>query len=148
MSNFDLNNPFGDMQEAKRPQVKFGKPGDWFRGTLVDNAREIENKLSAKHEMQLIAEFKMHGGSYHDIVNKIPVQEATEIKAGDFMSFFCKGIVKDQLKKAKIGQIVGLKFEEEKASSQPGYNATKIIKVYLGDMDPEYQGETGSDLNP
>ncbi len=138
-------NPFEGMNEAKRPQVKFGKPGDWFKGVLVDNTREIPNRLSAKQEMQLVAEFKMIGGSYHGILNKIVDAEPTEVVPGEFMSYFAKGIVKDQLKKAKIGQIIGLSFSEEKPATQPGFNNTKIIKVYLGDMDPTYQGEMSTD---
>src|SRR3990167_177602 len=99
------NDPFAGMTEAKRPQVKFGKVGDWFKGTVVDNTREIENKLSAKREMQTIYEFKMHGGSFHDIVDKVPQADVTDIKAGEFYSYFAKGAVKAQLKSAKIGQV-------------------------------------------
>lgn len=138
------SDPFDGMEEAKRPQVKLGKVGDWFKGTITDNTREIENRLSAKHEMQLICEFKMQGGSYHNISEKVVAAEPTEVVKGDFMSFFAKGPVRDQLKKAKLGQIVGLKFAEERPPSQPGFNPTKIIKVYLGDMDPEFKGESGA----
>lgn len=140
-------NPFEGMEEAKRPQIKFGKVGDWFKGTIVDNTREIENKLSAKHEMQLICEFKIKGGSFHDIVDKIPATEPTLLNAGEFYSLFAKGPVKAQLERAKIGQVVGLRFAEERPNAQPGLNATKIIKVYLGEMDPEYQGEQAGDVN-
>ena len=142
-----MSDPFEGMSEAKRPQVKFGKIGDWFKGTLVDNTREIENKLSAKREMQLIAEFKMYGGSFHDINDKVVAAEATAINAGEFYSLFAKGPVKAQLERAKLGQVIGLRFAEERPSSQPGFNPTKIIKVFLGEMDPTYQGEQGVDTN-
>lgn len=138
--------PFAGMNEAKRPQIKMGKVGDWFLGTLTDNTREIENQLSAKHEMQTICEFKIHGGSFHDIVNKVASEEATVLKAGEFMSFFAKGMVRDQLKKAPIGTKIGVRFAEIKPSTKPGFNDTKIIKVFLGEMDPEYQGEQGKDV--
>lgn len=146
MSNFDPQDPFAGMEEAKRPQIKMGKVGDWFRGTLTDNSKEIENKLSAKHEMQTICEFKIQGGSFHDIVNKVPTDEIITLQPGDFYSYFAKGIVRDQLRKAKIGQIIGVRFAEEKKATTPGFNDTKIIKVFLGEMDPEYQGETGPSL--
>lgn len=139
--------PFEGMEEAKRPQIKFGKIGDWFKGTIVDNTREIENKLSAKHEMQLICEFKMFGGSFHNIENKVVMDEPTVLEQGEFYSYFAKGPVKVQLQRAKIGQIVGLRFTEERPNAQPGLNATKIIKVYLGEMDPDYQGEQAGDLS-
>ncbi len=137
--------PFAGMEEAKRPQVKFGTVGDWFKGTLVDNSRQIENKLSAKHEMQTIYEFKAHGGSFHDIVDKVVQPDATEIIPGEFYSYFGKGAVQAQMKNAKIGQVIGLRFAEQRKATQPGFNDTKIIKVFLGDMDPNYQGEQAGD---
>lgn len=142
-----MSDPFEGMNEAKRPQVKFGKVGDWFKGTLTDNSRQIENRLSAKHEMQTIYEFKAHGGSFHDIVDKVVQEEISEIVLGDFYSYFGKGAVQAQMKKAKLGQIIGLRFAEERKATQPGYNDTKIIKVFLGEMDPTYQGEQGGDLD-
>ena len=145
MDNINEQDPFAGMEEAKRPQIKMGKVGDWFRGTLTDNTKEIENKLSAKHEMQTICEFKIHGGSFHDIVNKVPVADATALTPGDYYSYFAKGIVRDQLRKAKIGQIIGVRFAEQKAATTPGFNDTKIIKVFLGEQDPEYGGETSTD---
>jgi len=145
--NMPEKDPLEGMKEVKSPQVKWGKIGDWFKGTLVDNTKQIENKLSAKHEMQLICEFKMKGGSFHDIVNKIPVENATEILDEEFYTLFAKGMVKSRLEKVKIGQIVGLRFTKEVPPSIPGHNPTKIIDVRLGDMDPEYQGETSVDIN-
>lgn len=139
--------PFEGMDEAKRPQIKFGKVSDWFKGTVVDNTRQMPNKLSAKQEMQTIYEFKAHGGSFHDIVNKVVQEDATEIVANEFYSFFAKGAVQAQLKNAKIGQIVGLRFAEQRPATTPGFNDTKIIKVFLGEMDPNYQGEQSGDLN-
>lgn len=143
--------PFAGMSEAKRPQVKFGKVGDWFKGTLTDNTRQVENQLSAKHEMQTVFEFKMHGGSFHDIVESAPgrfdpVAEATEIEKDSFLTYFGKGAVQSQMRNVKIGQIVGMRFAEEKPSSKPGMNPTKIIKVMIGEMDPTYQGETAADF--
>ena len=149
MSNNTWNgegDPFAGMNEAKRPQIKFGKVGDWFRGVLTDNTRELENKLSAKHEMQTVCEFKIQGGSFHDIVDKVPQEQAIELKAGDFYSFFTKGMVRDQLRKAKIGQVIGVRFAETRPATQPGFNDTKIIRVFLGEMDPEYAGEQSADL--
>lgn len=143
-----MSDPFAGMSESKRPQVKFGRVGDWFKGTVVDNTREIENKLSAKREMQTIYEFKGLGGVFHNIVDKVVSAEETAIKPGEFYSFFAKGLVKAQLKNAKLGQIIGLRFREERKATQPGFNDTKIIEVWLGDMDPDYSGETSSDVKP
>lgn len=139
---------FNDKNEVKAEynNLKFGKVGDWFRGTLADNTRQIKNNLSQKGEMQTIFEFLSVGGSIHEIENKIVNGEPTAIPKGEFWSYITsKGPMLSQLKQAKIGQIVGLKFVEERPSKTPGMNAAKIIKVYLGEMDPEYQGQTAND---
>lgn len=138
---------FEGMEEVKTNTFKFGKPGDWFRGTLTANDREVPNKLSAKKEMQRVLEFKMKGGSFHPIVNNVPQDAAVEVKDGDFMSVFAKPVIWNQVRNAKLGQVVGMHFAEERASTQPGMNATKVIKVYLGAMDPDYKGETSSDID-
>ena len=39
----------------------------------------------------------------------------------------------------------GFRFAELKESKTPGFDDTKIIKVYVGGMDPTYQGETSRD---
>lgn len=136
------------MKEVKIEynNLKFGKVGDWFKGTLTDNTRQIQNNLSAKKEMQTVFEFKVHGGSFHDIVKRQVQPEATILNKGEFWSYITsKPAILNQLKTAKLGQIVGFKFTEIKPSKTPGQDDTKIIKVYIGDMDPEYQGETSRD---
>lgn len=138
--------PFAGMSEVKTNAIKWGKVGDWFKGTLTDNTREVENKLSAKKEMQKVFEFKMHGGSFHNInEDRTVAAEATIIAKDAFMSVFAKGAVAAQMRNAKLGQIVGMRFVEEKKSSTAGFNATKVIKVFLGEQDPDYKGETAAD---
>lgn len=139
---------FADGNEVKVEynNLKFGKVGDWFKGTLTDNTRQIKNNLSSKREMQTIFEFMAHGGSIHEIENKVVNVEPTIISKGDFWSYITsKGPMLSQLKQAKLGQIIGLKFTEERPNKTPGMNAAKIIKVYIGEMDPEYQGQTAAD---
>jgi hypothetical protein len=127
--------------------LKFGKIGDWFKGTLTDNSRQIVNNLSPKKEMQTIFEFKAHGGSFHDIVKKQVAAEPTIVKKDAFWSFITsKPGILNQLKKAQLGQIIGLKFASIKATNQPGFDDAKIIEVFLGNMDPEYQGETANEV--
>ncbi len=149
----DELNPFEGMKESRRSQVKFGKVGDWFKGTLVDDTRELQNKLSPKKEMQKVYEFKMHGGSFHNIIEKAPgrydaEEEATVIGKGEFYTYIAKEVVQSQMRNAKIGQVIGMRFTEDRPPTTPGFNSTKIIKVYLGEIDPEYQGEASGDVFP
>lgn len=141
----DLNaDPLAGMEEQKVEynNLKFGSLGDWFRGTLVDNSRQIPNNLSAKREMQTIYEFQAKGGLFHDIIKRKVQETPTEIKAGEFWSYITsKPAIVNQLKKAQIGQIVGFRLAEIKEASNPAYDDAKIIKVYIGEMDPEYKGQ-------
>ncbi len=140
--------PLAGMSESKVEynNIKFGKIGDWFKGTLTDNTRQMKNNLSQKGEMQTIFEFKAHGGSFHDIVKKQVNAEATLIPAGEFWSYITsKPAILNQMKNVKIGQIVGLRFAEVKEAKTPGFDDAKVIKVLIGEMDPSYQGETSND---
>ncbi len=146
-----MDDLFNDKNEAKVEynNIKFGKVGDWFRGTLTENTRQIRNNLSAQKEMQTIFEFKSKAGSFHDIVKKQVSATPTEIKKGEFWSLITsKPAILKQLKGAKLGQEVGFRYTESKPNNTPGFDDTKIIKVYIGEMDPEYQGETASDSQP
>jgi hypothetical protein len=139
---------FNEKNEVKvvYKTLAWGKVGDWFKGTLTDNTRQIVNNLSPKKEMQTIFEFKAHGGSFHDIIKKQVNEQPTECVKGDFWSMITsKPAMLSQLKNAKLGQVIGLRFSEKKESKTPGYDDAKIIKVYLGEMDPEYQGEGAND---
>ena len=126
--------------------IKFGKIGDWFKGTLTDNSKQMVNNLSPRKEMQTVFEFKAKGGSLHILENKQVPAEPRLVPDGEFWSFITsKPAILNQMKKAKIGQVIGLRFTETIANKQPGYDATKVIKVFIGEMDPEYQGESQGD---
>lgn len=145
--DFD-NELFDEKNEAKveYKNVKFGKVGDWIKGTLVDNTRTMVNNLSAKKEIQTIYEFKAHGGSFHNIVKRQVQADPTAINKGEFWSYITgKPAICGPMKAIAIGQVVGLRLTEIKPSKVPGQDDTKVIKVYPGAMDTEYQGETSQD---
>lgn len=143
----DPNDPMFGMQqqEVKYNNLKFGKVGDWFKGTLTEKSKQIKNNLPP-FGMQTVFGFKAHGGSFHDIVKKQVQAEATQVVEGDFWSYITgKDVIINQIKNAKIGQVIGLRLTEIKPSTKPGFDDTKIISVFVGDMDPTYQGETVGD---
>lgn len=126
--------------------IKFGKVGDWFKGTLTNNTQKMVNQLSASKEMQTVFEFKIQGGELHDIVDRVPSEDIITPEVGNVYSYITgKPAILNQMKEAKIGQIVGMKFVEHKPASKPGYDKTKIIKVYLGGMDAESVAEQSGD---
>lgn len=133
---------FAGMDEVKTNTWKRGKIGDWLKGTLIAKDREIENKLSAKGGMQRIFEFKVAGGSFHQIdANKNVLPEPTILEEGSIWAIFASGVLEAQLSKVKVGQVAAVRYTEDKPSSKPGLNPTKITKVYMGEMDPNYKGE-------
>lgn len=152
-NNHNPNNNHMDIfndknkQKIKYNTLKFGVVGDKFVGTLTDNSRTMINDLSAKKELQTVFEFIALEGSVHLIDNKVVDKEATVMVKGDKWSFITgKPQLLDVLKKAQKGQFVGLVFAESKKAEKKGFNDSKIIEVYLGDMDKNYKEDTGIDM--
>lgn len=143
--------PFAGMEEKKMDykNIKFGKLGDWFKGTLTDNTRRMKNQLSKDGEMQTVYVFKIHGGSFHNIVDRQVQPEPTVMKEGEYWSYITgKPAITGPMKDVKIGQVVGMRLAEIKKATQPGFDNTKIIKVLIGAMDDTYQGESAEDVEP
>ena len=137
---------FDDKNEVKveYKTLKFGEIGDWFEGTLVANDRKMKNDLSERGELQTVFAFKSIGGSLHLINNKVVDKEATKIPKGEEWSLITgKPAMLNRLKKADLGQKIGLKFTDLVPAKKKGFNDTKIIRVYLGDPDPDYAPEDG-----
>lgn len=139
----------GNEVKIQYKTIKFGQVGDFVKGTLTGNTKQMKNELSAKGEMQTVFEVKVQAGSLHLIHDKVVDAEPTVLVPGEFWSYITgKPVMLDMLKGIKIGQIVGLRMTELKKSKKPGFNDTKIVKVYPGQMDDTYQGESGADGQP
>jgi hypothetical protein len=146
MSSDQWDFPEDSAVKVEYKTIKFGKVGDWVKGTLTGNTKQLVNNLSPKKEMQTVFEIKVQGGSLHLINKKQVDAEATILQPGEFWSYITsKPVMLDMLKGIKVGQIVGLRLTEIKEAKQAGYDDTKIIKVYPGAMDDTYQGESAAD---
>lgn len=135
------------MEEVKANRVTFGKVGDFIKGTLVD-VREIDDQYSKVPGAKAkIYEIMAEVGSFHavDELKKV-IETPVTIEAGAFYNVFGKAGIDVGMRNIKKGQIVGLRFTEEKASKTPGFNPTKVIKVFAGPMDANYQGQTSADV--
>lgn len=135
--------------EIKSAFITWGKPGDYFVGTLMSK-REIPNKLSEKHEMQTVYDFKMKEGMFHKLdEKKNPVEPAIVINAGEIWSVGGKKAVEAMMRNVKPTIIVGMKFLEETPPKVKGHNPTKVIKVYTQNLiDEEYVKELEAETNP
>lgn len=140
---------FNEDNEVKSQFISWGKPGDYFVGTLM-GTREVPNQLSDKNEMQTIYEFKMREGSFHTLDDKKnPVEPAVIINSGDIWSLGGKKSIDAQMRNVKPTTIVGMKFIEEQPPKTKGYNPTKVVKVYTqGEVDKEYVAELEAANNP
>jgi len=141
------DNLFDDKNQLKSAYISWGKPGDYFAGTLMGK-RQMENKLKNPPEMQTVYEFKCSEGRFFTLDgNKNPVADATVIKEGDVYNVGGKKAIDAQMRNVKIGQVVGMKFIEETPAKTKGFNATKVIRVYSsGAMDPTFMSDVGESL--
>lgn len=145
---FDLPAEFSDLKEVKSNWIKWGKVGDYIRGTLTES-KEISSTLPGKEdERNRVYEIMAECGKYHDLDNdKKPIEPAIELKKGDYY-LVSGGSYKDgiatskggemfdnQLKKAQVGQVIGIAFVDEIPPIRKGFSAFKLKKVMLGDMN-------------
>lgn len=145
------NDPLAGLNEAKTSWIKWGKPGDWVRGTLT-NVREIQNNFPGKEgEKVKIYEFMAAGGSFHHfqkVAGVTQVEEtATILEPGSLWNIGGKAGIDSQMRNVKIGQVFGMRYSEDKPNKNPSFSPTKVIKVLIGEMDPTYQGETAGDMS-
>lgn len=137
---------FKDENAVKSNWVKFGKIGDFIKGTLVD-VREMKSTMPGK-EGQLVKIYELLAsiGSFHDIdEEKKPVETPIIIQGGEYWNIGGKVGIDNQMRNIKTGQIVGFRFDSENPSKQKGFSPTKIIKVYAGAMDPNFDGASSLD---
>ncbi len=121
MSEKNQDNFFSEENEVKPNWFKFTKIGDAIKGTYI-------------------------GVSYKDAQDVFPAQKIYELKTDDgiiYVGFNVNKIyIHNAMKNAKIGQIVGFKYDSDyqtEENKKRGMNPAKTIKVFLGGMDENYQ---------
>lgn len=132
MTDEKNNNIFDESNEMPNNWVKWGKVGDKIQGTLVA-VRTMQSRLPGQEGKKTqIYEVKADSGSYHDMDDKQnPIEPPIETRAGEYWNIGGKEMIDRQLRNVKIGTKIGLKFNEEVQSKTKGFNATKVIKVYV-----------------
>ena len=146
------DDPFAGMEEAKSQWIKWGKPGDWIRGTLTNVSERESQMADKKGQIEKVYEFLASGGSFYwfeKIAGEIKMDSTpTVLEKGSIwvVGGNGKASIENIMRNVKIGQIFGMRFAEEKPSKNPSFSNQKVIKVMIGEMDPEYQGQTGADV--
>lgn len=128
---FDFEKDAGD--EVQSPWVKWGKEGDFIKGTLIA-VREMTSKLPGKEGQKVpVYEIKADDGSFHivDETTKKPVEPAIVINAGEVYNLEGRPIVERQMRNIKLGTKVTLGYVETQPPRNKGFNPLKVIKVYV-----------------
>lgn len=142
----------GDLTEAKSQWIKWGKPGDWIRGTLSNVSTRESQMPDRAGEKEQVYEFIAHGGSFFwfEKVNGVINMDAepTILEKGSVWTVGGNGkaAIEQPMRNIKVGQVFGMRFVEEKPNKNPSFSPTKVVKVLIGAMDPEYQGASGADI--
>lgn len=137
---------FNDKNQVKSNWVKWGKVGDCIKGTLVA-IREHNSMFPGKEGTKVkVYELLGHNGSFHATDDdKKAIEPPIMINEGEYWMVGGKPGIDNQMRNVKIGQIIGMKFTDSKPAKTKGLNALKIIKVFVGGMDPNYMGQTSAD---
>lgn len=144
----EAQDPLAGMEEVQSKTVAFGRVGDFIKGTFTD--KKLQPNANRPGEMQNVYELKAELGQYHATLKdeqtgeKTIATESTLVEAGEYYRVYGKDSMDDAMKKAKIGQVVAFKLVEIRKPSKPGNNPFKLIKTFLGEMDPEYMGENSA----
>lgn len=141
-----------EFNEIKSKNFKFGAPGDYLVGTFLDVTKTTSpdsyGKLSHIYRVKA-AEGRFYGSTKNEKTKKwVMDTEQTVVNAGEDYTFFVsedKGVLIGKMKDIKKGQRFKIVFEETKPTTKG--NDAKIIKIFAGNMDPDYvdPSKTGID---
>lgn len=122
---------FNEENEVQSSWIKFSKIGDFISGTLI-GVREVPSTLPGKEgTMTKVYEIKALSGEFHDIDDKKQViEEPIVVNAGEVWNVGGGVVLDAQMRNIKIGQVIGVKFTDEKPAQKKGFNAMKIKKVF------------------
>ena len=115
---------FNEDNEAKSNWFKFEKVGDSVKGTLLSTNVKPARDMFPEQE---VYELQTEDGAVVNVASS-------------------KSYVRGCMKRAKVGQIVGFKYDSDyqtEANKAKGMAPAKTIKVYIGDMDPEFNVMSG-----
>lgn len=140
--------------EVQSNWVKFYVPmEDKILGTLIAK-RTMKSAIPGKESEDVnVYELKADSGSFHNVDDKkVVIPEPITINTGEVWSVGGKNSIDVQMRNVNVGQKVGFKFIDEKASKTKGFAPAKNIKVYTPknddgtpQMDTEWIEENNSE---
>jgi hypothetical protein len=118
----EIKNPFGEnfVESVAGAFAKWTEVGQTIKGIVTD-IYERENTLK-DGEMQTIVVVQQEDGSEIQVALK-----------DSSMKGACKNLLK--------GQHIGFFYAQDIPSKVKGHQAFKNVKVYIGQLDPEFKGQ-------
>lgn len=130
--------PFASGKEVRQNQVAFNKLNDYVIGYFVGS-----KDITTDRGITKLYEVKGAEGAFHNAVtttdengNKLVTvdKDSTKIEPGDFYTIWGgKDSIDDLFKKVKLGQKLGLRFEEAIPSKKKGNSPFKVFKTVMWD---------------
>ncbi len=143
---------FDEEARVKPLWVKWGKVGDYIAGTLI-NVKVIKSTLKGKegtdqkiYEIMATAPDDTHKdfGQYHEFEdNGDAKKEVTKVKPGKIYLVGGKFDIDDAMTHAELGQFVVMKFIEERPNKKKGYNPSKVVQVWLHEINERWKESRG-----
>lgn len=123
---------WGNAEEVQSNWVKFNVPEEDKVKAVFLGRRTMKSTMKGKENENVnVYELKGIEGSYHVLDDKKKVvEEAVEVVKDAFYSVGGTSVIDRQMQNIKVGQVIGLKFIEEKPSKTKGFSPAKIVKVY------------------
>jgi len=131
------------FEEVKSNIIKFNKPGDVIRGTLVE-VTDFVGDYGPNKNYHIIADAGFFHGGTKDAVDETP----TELVKGQRYSFLGHMTVNDALQQAETGQVIVVRFVELKESKKRKGAKYKSMVAKLGAMDPDFAAKPSKDDIP
>ena len=127
-----------ESNAVKSNWMKFNVPlEDKIFGTLIAK-RKVKSNLPGKEgEMTNVYEIKASEATVYHMLDETKklVEEPIQINPGDIYSVSGTAVIDRQMQNIRIGQVIGLKFIEEKPSKTKGFAPAKVVKVYAPKND-------------
>lgn len=116
------------LTTSASPWVKFGKPGDRIKG-ILKSVNEREDEYLGVKRKQKVYEIEAIAGSFHNIKDKKPEKEATEVVAGETYQVGGKTMLDRALESVKIGSTIIIEYTKD-FTTKSG-NDAKFLEVSL-----------------
>ena len=139
MSKYDAKTFDEGFEKPESSLFKYGKVGDVIKGTLM-GFKMVPGKFGP--EEVRVYEIKAEGGQFHPLEDGVPWEKPIEIEAGVSYSIFEKPIFADEIRRAKPGQKLIIRYLEDGKSKSNG-KVYKVIECKLGGMDESAVDEFG-----